>query len=125
MNETNYPNGTLEVPTLTSVHPLRTPGVPMPADSDKVAAAASELVKQTVQGAHDGIDSLADSAKPAIENMGERAAVAEAALRATTDQLRETGDEWVESVRTTVRENPLAAVAAALALGLLVARITR
>jgi ElaB/YqjD/DUF883 family membrane-anchored ribosome-binding protein len=41
------------------------------------------------------------------------------------NQLRDTGDAWVESARTTVRDNPLVAIAAALTLGLLIARITR
>jgi len=41
------------------------------------------------------------------------------------EQVRDMGDEWAESLRATVRENPLAAVAAAVALGLLVARLTR
>jgi hypothetical protein len=46
-------------------------------------------------------------------------------LHAQTEQWRETGDEWVEGVRSTVRSNPLASVAAALALGAVIARVTR
>jgi hypothetical protein len=38
--------------------------------------------------------------------------------------MREMGDEWTHSLRSTVRENPVAAVVAALALGMLLARLT-
>jgi hypothetical protein len=46
-------------------------------------------------------------------------------MHAKTDQMRETRDEWVGSVRSTVRTNPLASVAAALALGALIAHLIR
>jgi len=60
-----------------------------------------------------------------MRQLGENISAAEDALHAKTDQLRNTRDEWVESMRTTVRRNPLVSVAAALALGAVVARITR
>jgi hypothetical protein len=50
---------------------------------------------------------------------------AEDAWHAKTDQLRETRDEWVESMRSAVRSNSLACIAAAVALGAVIARITR
>ena len=40
-------------------------------------------------------------------------------------QVLETGEEWAQSVRATVRENPLGAVVAAVAVGMLLARLTR
>lgn len=43
----------------------------------------------------------------------------------TQARLRETRDEWVEGVRASVRNNPLATVAAAVALGAVIARIAR
>jgi predicted DNA-binding protein with PD1-like motif len=39
--------------------------------------------------------------------------------------VREKGDEWTDSLRATVRRNPLSAVAVAMAIGALVARSTR
>jgi hypothetical protein len=45
-----------------------------------------------------------------------------------SDQMehwRETGDEWAESVRETVREHPIGALATALLAGMLIARLTR
>ncbi len=49
----------------------------------------------------------------------------EAALSAKADSLREARDARVEALRTTVRDNPLVAVATALALGAVIARVAR
>jgi len=40
-------------------------------------------------------------------------------------QALDTSEEWARRVRATVRENPLGAVVAAFAVGVLVARLTR
>jgi ElaB/YqjD/DUF883 family membrane-anchored ribosome-binding protein len=125
MNETTPQDSPLEVPTFGSYSPPLGSGTSMFADSEKPAPAAASLLAQAVQGAHDTIDRLGASAAPAVEQLAERAAAAQDALEATSEQMRETGNAWVEGVRTSVRDNPLAALAAALALGLVVARITR
>ena len=88
-------------------------------------AAAADLLQRVVQGAHQTIDRMADTAAPHVQRMQESMQSAGDVLNHRGEQVRDMGDEWAESLRTTVRENPLAAVAAALALGLLVARITR
>jgi ElaB/YqjD/DUF883 family membrane-anchored ribosome-binding protein len=93
--------------------------------SENAAQAADGMLKDAVQGAHTTIDRLADRAEPAVQQLGERVSAAGDALHAKADQLRETGDAWAESARTTVRDNPLVAIAAAVTLGLLIARITR
>lgn len=62
---------------------------------------------------------------PAAQQLSETARAVKDALHVKTDQLRATRNEWTESVRTTVRGNPLAAVAAGVMLGALIARITR
>jgi ElaB/YqjD/DUF883 family membrane-anchored ribosome-binding protein len=80
-----------------------------------------ELMQRVVQGAHQTIDQLAERAAPYVERVSHKGE--DLGMRA--DHLREVGDEWAESMRTTVRENPLAAVAVAVAVGMLVARITR
>jgi ElaB/YqjD/DUF883 family membrane-anchored ribosome-binding protein len=80
---------------------------------------------RAVQAGHNTIDRVADASASTVRRMGERMQGAEDALHAKTAQLRITRDEWVESMRGTVRSNPLASVAAAMALGLLVARVTR
>jgi ElaB/YqjD/DUF883 family membrane-anchored ribosome-binding protein len=77
-------------------------------------AAAADLLQRVVQGAHQAIDRLAGGMTSAGEMLSDRGT-----------QAREVGDEWTEGLRSTVRQNPLSAIATALAVGLLVARLTR
>lgn len=125
MNETNYPASASDVHWPTSDHPVQEPETSMQPGSEKAGPAAVGLLQNAVQGAHHTIDRLADSAEPAVRQLGESVSAAGETLHEKTDQLRQTRDEWVEGVRTTVRGNPLASVAAALALGAVIARITR
>jgi hypothetical protein len=125
MNETIHPDSASAVPWPTGDHRLQVSDTSMLPGSEKAPPAAVGLLKNAVQGAHDTIDRLADSAAPAVRQLGESVAAAGETLHAKADQLRETRDEWVEGVRSTVRSNPLASVAAAFALGALIARIIR
>ncbi|MEJ5999333.1 hypothetical protein [Paucibacter soli] len=86
---------------------------------------AIELMNRVVRGAHDTIDRLAENAAPQVQRLGDGVAGASETLHANADRLRETRDEWTASLRNTVRENPLATVLAALALGALIARVSR
>lgn len=83
------------------------------------------LMDRVVRGAHETVDMLADKAKPQLQRLQEGAGSASESLNARVDQAREMGDEWAESLRATVRENPLAAIGTALAIGLIVARLSR
>lgn len=94
-------------------------------DSENVVPAAIGVLNKTVQGAHAGIDRFAESAKPVVRQVGDNVAAATEALHAKTDQLRVTRDEWAEGARNSVRSHPLTYIAAAFALGAVVARITR
>ena len=125
MNETNPPASTSDPSWPDDDHRLRVPDTSMLPGSEKAPSPAVNLLKQAVRGAHDSIDRLAETVTPAVRRLGESVSAAEAALQARSVQLRDTGDEWVDSMRTTVRRNPLACVAAAVALGALIARITR
>ena len=125
MTETKPPTSTSDPGWPDSDHRLRVPDTSMLPGSEKAPPPAVNLLQQAVRGAHDGIDRLAETVTPAVRRLGESVSAAEEALQAKSTQLRNTGDEWVESVRTTVRRNPLACVAAAVALGALIARITR
>lgn len=89
------------------------------------AAASNELMNKVVQGAHQTIDKLAEKAGPTVQRLADSVQGANQSLHQRADHVRELGDEWSESLRVTVRENPLAAVATALAIGMLIARITR
>lgn len=124
MNDTTA-NDLSSVPWQTSDQRVRVPDTSMLPGSESTPSALGKLLNQGVHGAHDAVDRLADSAAPAVRQLGERVAAAEEALSDKTDQLRDIRDEWVASARTTVRGSPLVAVAAALALGAVFARITR
>jgi ElaB/YqjD/DUF883 family membrane-anchored ribosome-binding protein len=125
MNETNHSGTDPDVPWPTSDHRVRVPDTSMLPGSEKPAPAMVGLLNQAVQGAHDTIDRLADSAAPAARQLGERVSAAADTLHAKTGQLRDTRDEWVDGVRTMVRANPFASIAAAVALGAVIARLTR
>lgn len=98
--------------------PLATPGESAP-------PVTADLMTRVVRGAHDTIDRLAEQAAPQLQRLDEGLAGAGSALHDKSEQWRETGDAWAESLRCTVRDNPLAAVVGALALGVLIARVTR
>lgn len=125
MIETSHPDSASDVPWPSGDHRVRVPDTSMLPQTETAAPVAVGLPKTAVQGAHDTLDRLADSAAPAVRQLGEGVAAAGETLHAKADQLREKRDEWAEGLRGTVRSNPLAAVAAALALGAVIARITR
>lgn len=125
MNQPIHPNTAPDAPWPSGDNRVQVPDTSMLPGSEQAPPAAVGLLKTAVQGAHDTIDRLADRATPAVRQLGESVTAAGETLHAKSDQWRETGDQWVEGVRTTVRSNPLASVAAALALGVVIARITR
>ena len=100
-------------------------GVSPSANVGEAARSGQDLLGRVVQGAHDTVDRLAETAAPHVQRLQEGVSSATDAVQSGAGKLRETGDEWAESLRTTVRENPLAALATALAVGMLVSRLTR
>jgi len=125
MNETIHSQSTSDLPWNNGDQRMPVPDTSMLPGSEKAPPAAIGVLNNAVQGAHDTIDRLADRAAPAVRQLGESVAAVGETLQTKTDQLREKRDVWVEGTRSTVRRNPLAAVAAALALGAVIARITR
>ena len=107
------------------IDPAAVPETSMLPPSDTPAMVGDDLMQRAVDGAHATIDRLADGVAPAVHKLGERVASAEDALQAQTDLIREKRDQWSESMRAAVRNRPLAYLAGALALGALIARITR
>lgn len=85
----------------------------------------NDLMSRVVQGAHQTIDRLAESAAPHVQRLSEGVSGTSERVHAQVDHLREVGDEWTESLRMTVREHPLAALGLALAAGMLIAKLTR
>jgi ElaB/YqjD/DUF883 family membrane-anchored ribosome-binding protein len=92
---------------------------------DKHQSATAEMMTRVVKGAHETIDHLAERATPPLEQLEHGLAQTGEVLHAKAEQWRTTGDEWAESLRGSVREHPLAAVAAALAVGVVIARLAR
>jgi ElaB/YqjD/DUF883 family membrane-anchored ribosome-binding protein len=86
--------------------------------------AGNDVLNRVVQGAHETIDRLAESAAPHVHRLQDSVTGAADALQSRAGEAREIGSEWTDSLRSTVRENPLASVATALAIGLLLARLT-
>lgn len=86
---------------------------------------APELVHNLAEDAHHTINHLAEQAAPHAQRLQEQWSKAEDMLDGSTEQLREMSDAWLESLRASVREHPLACVGVALALGVVVARLTR
>jgi len=83
------------------------------------ARAGSDAFERVVQGAHRTVDRLAETADGLREGMDAGTA---GSLSERLDEFRALGDEWADSLRSTVREHPLAALAAAVAVGMIVAR---
>jgi ElaB/YqjD/DUF883 family membrane-anchored ribosome-binding protein len=85
----------------------------------------NDLFDRVVQGAHQAIDSLADSAAPHVQRLQQGMASASDTWQERADQARDMSGEWAETMRCAVRDNPLAAVGAALVAGVLIARLTQ
>ncbi|UXH80534.1 DUF883 family protein [Roseateles amylovorans] len=84
-----------------------------------------DLVNRVAQTAHATIDKLANQATPAVQHLQKSLEDTGDLLHQRADQARNVGNEWCESLRGSVRQHPLAAVGTALAVGLLIARLTR
>jgi len=95
------------------------------ASTEPATPAAVELLHSAAQSAHASIDRLAEGAEPGVRRIADDLASAEAAVQSKTDQWLATGDDWAGQLRRGVRSRPLSALAAAFALGALLARVTR
>jgi hypothetical protein len=104
-------------------HAAGVPDTSLLPEADKKPAI--ELMNRVVKGEHETIDRLAESAAPPVQRLGEGVAEAGDALHANAERLRATRDQWAASLRSTVRNRPLVTVVTALALGALIARLTR
>ena len=97
---------------------------PYPDADGPTSTAAAPTVGRLAESAHKVVDELAGKAGPAVERLRAGVAGAVDSMGRTAQDLAGTRDEWMESCRQTVREHPVAAIAAALAAGYLLARLT-
>jgi ElaB/YqjD/DUF883 family membrane-anchored ribosome-binding protein len=108
------------------------PDAPSSTRSADVAGAMSgttetrsgELLDKVVRSAHQSLDRLAETAAPHLGQLEHSLSGAAEALQSRGEHWRETGDAWAEELRSTVREHPLAAIGVALAVGMLLARLS-
>lgn len=82
------------------------------------ATRADEGIRRATQGAHDTIDRVAEMAAPHVRAF-------ERQVDEVGQAFNDHGEEWIGQARQAVRDHPIAAVASALAVGLLIARIAR
>ena len=85
----------------------------------------NERMERVVQSAHQAVDTLAAKAAPLVDRFSSKMDGASGQMHDRADQLTAMQEEWVESARTTVREHPLASLAAAVAVGMLLSRLSR
>ncbi|MCW5659575.1 MAG: hypothetical protein KIT60_17890 [Burkholderiaceae bacterium] len=124
--ETPFPTASAETAQPAGPDVTRSSPIPSAGADGAVADTAArtdDLIGRIAQSAHETIDRLAETAAPHVSRL--QGSLSGDALHQRADQVRELRDEWTESLRETVRENPLAAVGIALAVGVLVARLTR
>lgn len=87
-------------------------------------AAGSDMLNRVASTAHQAVDRVVGAAGPAIEKLRGSASSAGEAMKAKADQFGAMEEQWIASARNYVRENPLAAVAIAAAVGLLIGKVT-
>ncbi len=123
MYQTIAPDTLSEVPWPT--HRTSAADAPATPAAEKVSPGSVDPLHRVIQGAHDAVDRFAEGAAPKRRQLGERVARAEAALGEGAVRLGRARDVWAEGARRRVRGNPLTAMVAALALGAVIARLTR
>ena len=96
-----------------------------PSLQDSDAFDSSAAVDRVAQRAHEAIDTVAAKAKPAVEGVLSAATQAADALHGKADALGEWEDEWLDSARAHIREQPLTAIAIGLLAGALLSRLAR
>jgi ElaB/YqjD/DUF883 family membrane-anchored ribosome-binding protein len=120
--------GGMLIAQVSSQHSPNPPGDSHMAPQTSTATDASSGLRDTVdratQTAHDAIDRMASKAGPALEQLQSAASTAAQSLQDKAASFGELEEAWLESARKSVREHPLAAVAVAIAAGMLISRIT-
>jgi ElaB/YqjD/DUF883 family membrane-anchored ribosome-binding protein len=86
-------------------------------------ATTDEMVSRAAETAHRAVDRMAEKAVPAVERVRSGVSEASEMLQARADQLGQLQERWVQDSRNYVREHPFTSVAAALAAGMLLARL--
>jgi ElaB/YqjD/DUF883 family membrane-anchored ribosome-binding protein len=95
-----------------------------PSTTGNAAPMGDDMLNRIVRGAHDTVDRVAAKAAPVVEQVKGSVHHASEVAHARADQISHLGDEWTQGLRSTVREHPLAALAVALAVGVVISRMS-
>jgi len=101
----------------------KTETAPSMGGTSSVAASTDDIVNRAAESAHRAVDRVAEKAAPAVERLKTGVDEATSALQARADQFGAMQERWVVESRNYVREHPFTSIAAALAAGMLLARL--
>ena len=108
------------MPTFTSRTGSTTPGHLSNAVPD-----ADKVIDQAASGAHETVDRLAERAAPHVRRIEEGARDVADSVEAGVQRTRQAGDTWTRALRDSVRDRPLGALVVAVAIGAVMARLSR
>lgn len=94
-------------------------------DIERAASALDSQVDRMADTAHRVVDDLASKTAPAAERVRTSMHHAMDTMHRRMDDLAETRDEWMETTRESIREHPLTMVCGAIAIGFLLAKLSR
>ena len=115
MEPSTYPNASGASPNANNIQRgVDAAGAAAHDGIDKVAEPAKDAVSRLTGAAHDTVDRLASGASSAADMFSEQ-----------TRRLNEASSKAVDFSKSWVQDKPLEAVAAALAIGYILGRLTR
>jgi ElaB/YqjD/DUF883 family membrane-anchored ribosome-binding protein len=88
-------------------------------------SAPADWIERAAGSAHHAIDKVAEQAAPRVRRLRSRLNDAGQRLHSGSNEISALSNEWAESARCTVREQPLTALAIAAAVGWLLGRLSR
>lgn len=86
-------------------------------------AATDDVMNRVVQGAHEAVDRVAEKAGPAVERLKSGVAGAAESLQSHAEEFGAMQEQWMQNARGCVRDHPLATVAIAVGVGMLLSRM--
>jgi ElaB/YqjD/DUF883 family membrane-anchored ribosome-binding protein len=93
--------------------------------SDPSVTSGSNFVDRLAQSAHKVVDEAAEKAKPAVDKLQSSSDAARTALVEKAETAAALSEDVFNSVRNYVRERPLTVLTGAVAVGVLLASLSR
>lgn len=92
-------------------------------NQSSTGGSSADTIGRMKQSAHDAVDRIADKAGPAMERVRGSVSGMSDSMHARGEQFGAMQEQWLESCRSSVRENPLAAVGIAVVAGMVLSKI--